>query len=101
MAVHFDGEDEAGANGLTIQEDRARAAVTAFATNLRALHTQSFPQDIEENVAGLDIQTADLIIKCYGDPFRHGRLLYLARAIRRAGACYSRDCGSKSSLEHH
>src|ERR1017187_61790 len=100
MTVDFDGEDEAGTNGLTVQEDRARARVTAFATNLRALHTQGFPQDIEEGIAGLDIETADLIIECYGDPFRHGRLLYHAGAIRGARARYSLNRRPESSLQH-
>ena len=63
MAVRLDSKDEAGAHGLAVEQDRAGAAVAPFAADLRAFDAELVPQDVEQEVVGLDLHRARLPVK--------------------------------------
>ena len=52
-AVGLDGEHDAGARGLAIEQDRARAADPVLAADVRAREAEVLAQEVHEELARL------------------------------------------------
>ena len=65
--VDLDGEDEAAADGLAVEQDGAGAAIAAAAAFLGRLDAELAAQHVEQGFVGGDRRAADLPVQADGD----------------------------------
>jgi hypothetical protein len=56
-AVRLDGEQRAGLDRLTVEVDRARAAIGRIAADVRTSQAKRFSQEVDQEQAGFDVGT--------------------------------------------
>jgi hypothetical protein len=71
-SVGLNGESRARLDRITVHHDRARAAVTRVATDVRARQAQRFAEEVDQQQTWFDVETMfDAVDSNFDWNFRH------------------------------
>ena len=80
VAVHLHAEERAGLHRLAVQQHRAGAATRRVATDVRASEAEPLAQDVNEQLARLDVE--DVLCPVDRDrDLQHGSLLSVEESL--------------------